>query len=155
MAQGFEIGAVVDVMRYARALAGGDAIVAAAGDADLVVEPPSSGEIRLSRQSPLLPITEPGFYQVHRATPASAQVVLAANINPLEANLEILDVTRFVEEIRASAEPQPGASGNHPATGHRVRAATATVVCDSIPGADIDADRGVFRQLDCSQLVRQ
>lgn len=108
-AQDFALGSVVDVMRYARALAGGNAVVAAAGDADLVVETPSSGEIRLDRQAPLLLVTEPGFYQVHRATPANAEVVLAANINPVESNLKILDVERFVEEIRASAVPPPAA----------------------------------------------
>ena len=100
-----EIGSVIDVMRYARAFAGGDAIVAAADDAAVIVETPSTGEIRLSRQSPLLAVTEPGFYQVHRATPAGAEVVLAVNIDPVEANLEILDPGRFVEEIRASAAP--------------------------------------------------
>ena len=102
-AQDYAIGSVVDVMRYARAIVGGDAIVAAAGDAVLVVEAPSSDEILLNRNTPLLSIEEPGFYQVHRATPASAEVVLAANINPVESNLETLDVERFVEEIRASA----------------------------------------------------
>ena len=109
-AQDFAIGSVVDVMRYARALVGGDAIVAATGDAALVVEAPSSSEIRLNRQAPLLSILEPGFYQVHRATPTSAEVVLAANINPVESNLEIFDVARFVEEIRASAVPPPAAA---------------------------------------------
>ena len=108
--QGFEIGNVVDVMRYARAFAGGDAVVAAADDEDVIVETPSTGEIRLGRQSPLLAVTEPGFYQVHRATPANAEVVLAVNINPIEANLELLDLERFVEEIIASAVPaqKPG-----------------------------------------------
>jgi len=102
-----EIGKVVDVMVYARALAGGNAIVAAADDSMLVIEPPSSGEIHLDRQTPLLTLTEPGFYQVHRATPAITGVVLAANVNPAEANLESLDVEQFVEEIRASAVPVP------------------------------------------------
>ena len=103
----FEIGKVVDVMVYARALAGGNAIVAAADDSTLVIEPPSSGEIRLDRHSPLLTLTEPGFYQVHRATPAIAEVVLAVNVNPAEANLESLDLEQFVGEIRASAIPAP------------------------------------------------
>ena len=103
--RGIEIGSVIDVMRYARAFAGGDAIVAAADDAAVIVETPLTGEIRLNRQSPLLAVTEPGFYQVHRATPAGTEVVLAANINPIEANLEILDPGRLVEEIRASAAP--------------------------------------------------
>jgi hypothetical protein len=106
-ASNFEIGKVVDVMVYARALAGGNAIVAAADDSTLVIEPPSTREIRLDRQSPLLTLTEPGFYQVHRATPAIAEVVLAVNVNPSEANLESLDVEQFVEEIRASAIPTP------------------------------------------------
>ncbi len=108
--EGFEIGSVVDVMRYARALAGGDAVVAAAADSTLIIETPGAGEIRLSRRSPLLTLTQPGFYQVHRATPASAEVVLAVNINPTEANLETLDVERFAEEIKASAEPPPSAT---------------------------------------------
>jgi len=108
-AQDYAIGSVVDVMRYARALAGGDAIVAATGDTALVVEAPSSSEIRLNRQAPLLSIAEPGFYQVHRATPTGAEVVLAANINPVESNLKILDVKRYVEEIEASAVPPPAA----------------------------------------------
>jgi hypothetical protein len=108
-AQDFALGSVVDVMRYARGLAGGNAVVAAGGDAALVVEAPSSGEIRLDRQAPLLSVAEPGFYQVHRAIPASAEVVLAANINPVESNLKTLDVERFVEEIGASAVPPPAA----------------------------------------------
>jgi hypothetical protein len=106
-ASNFEIGKVVDVMVYARALAGGNAIVAAADDSTLVIEPPSSGEIRLDRQAPLLTLSEPGFYQVHRATPAIVEVVLAVNVNPTEANLESLDVEQFVEEIRALAVPTP------------------------------------------------
>ncbi len=101
----YEVGTVVDVMRYARAMAGGDAIVAAANDSALIIESPSANEIRLSRQSPLLSIEEQGFYQIHRATPAGVEVVLAANINPAEANLNTLDVDEFVEEIMASALP--------------------------------------------------
>ncbi len=101
---GFEVGTVVDVMRYARAIAGGDAIVAAADDSALIVELPSGKEIRLSRQSPLLAIEEQGFYQIHRATPDDVEVVLAANINPAEADLKTLDVKRFVEEIMNSAD---------------------------------------------------
>jgi hypothetical protein len=108
--QRLEIGSVVDVMRYAHAQAGGDAIVAAAAAVDLVVEAPSSSEISLSQRLPLLSLEEPGFYQVHRATPADVEVVLAANIDPVEASPEILDVERFVEEIRASAKPSPSAS---------------------------------------------
>ncbi|MDH3760800.1 MAG: BatA domain-containing protein [Gammaproteobacteria bacterium] len=99
------IGDIADVMRYARALAGTDAIVAAAADGPLIVESPSAREIRVSRQSPLLTLAEPGFYQVHHATPAGVEITLAANIDPREANQEKLDVDRFVEEIRASAEP--------------------------------------------------
>jgi hypothetical protein len=99
------IGDIVDVMRYARALAGADAIVAAASDGPLIVESPSAREIRVNRQSPLLALAEPGFYQVHHATPAGVEITLAANIDPHEANQERLDVARFVEEIRASAEP--------------------------------------------------
>ena len=106
----YEIGNVVDVLRYARALAGNDAVVAAAGNSDLVVESPGGAQIRLDRQSPLLTISEPGFYQVHRATPVDIEVVLAANVNPAEASLEKLDVSRFVEEIRASASALPAAS---------------------------------------------
>ena len=101
---GFEVGTVVDVMRYARAIAGGDAIVAAADDSALIIELPSGKEIRLSRQSPLLAIEEQGFYQIHRATPDDVEVVLAANINPAEADLKTLDVKRFVEEIMNSAD---------------------------------------------------
>ena len=111
---GFEVGSVVDVMRYARAMAGGDAIVAAADDSALIIELPSAKEIRLSRQSPFLTIEEQGFYQVHRATPAGVEVVLAANINPAEANLKTLDVERFVEDIYNSAEPlSPGVALTH------------------------------------------
>ena len=100
-----EIGSITDVMRYARALAGADAIVAAANDGPLIIETPSAREIRVSRQAPLLTLTEPGFYQVHQATPSGVEVTLAANIDPQEANLQTLDVARFVEEIRASAKP--------------------------------------------------
>jgi len=101
----FEVGDIVYVTRYARALAGADAIITAADDAPLVVETPSTGMIRLERQSALLKIEEQGFYQVHRATPVEVEVVLAANIDPTEANPRVLDVEGFVEEIRASAIP--------------------------------------------------
>ncbi len=100
-----EIGSITDVMRYARALAGADATVAAANDGPLIIETPSAREIRVSRQSPLLALTEPGFYQVHQATPSGVEITLAANIDPQETNLQTLDVARFVEEIRASAKP--------------------------------------------------
>ncbi len=103
----FEVGSVVDVMRYARSFAGGDAIVAADDDTDLIIELPSSEEVRLNRQSPLLTIEQPGFYQIHRATPATVEVTLAANVNPLEANLMPLDLQRFEEEIRNSAQAVP------------------------------------------------
>jgi hypothetical protein len=99
------VGSIIDVMRYARALAGADTVVAAANDRPLVVESPSAREIRISRQSPLLSLAEPGFYQVHHATPSGVEITLAANVDPHEANLETLDVARFVEEIRASAKP--------------------------------------------------
>lgn len=104
-AQPFTVGGIGDVMRYARALAGADAIVAAANDAALVIESPTAREIRVDRAAPLLNFTEPGFYQVHRATPATVEVTLAANIDPRESSQLALDVDRFVEEIRASAEP--------------------------------------------------
>lgn len=99
------VGSIIDVMRYARSLAGADAIVAAANDRPLVVESPSAREIRVSRQFPLLSLAEPGFYQVHHATRPGVEITLAANIDPLEATLERLDVTQFVEEIRSSAKP--------------------------------------------------
>jgi hypothetical protein len=108
--QALEIGSVVDVLRYARAQAGGNAIVAAADATPLVIESPAASEIHLDRQNPLLAIEEPGFYQVHRATPAGVEVVLAANINPVEASPEILDVARFVEEIKRSAQLAPSAT---------------------------------------------
>jgi hypothetical protein len=103
-AQQSAIGDVVDVMRYARALAGAEAIVAAADDASLVIESPSAHAIRLERQAPLLTLAEPGFYQVHHATPARVEVTLAANIDARESSQQMLDVGRFVEEIRASVE---------------------------------------------------
>jgi hypothetical protein len=102
-AREFEVGDIVYVMRYARALAGADAIITAADDGPLVVETPSAGMLRLERHSALLQVDEPGFYQVHRATPANVDVMLAANIDPAEANPRVLDVAGFVEEIRASA----------------------------------------------------
>ncbi|MFC1664150.1 BatA domain-containing protein [Pseudomonadota bacterium] len=95
----FEVGAVVDVLRYARAIAGGDAVVAGAHGSTLIVESPSGSEIRLSRNNPLLRLEEQGFYQVHGATPGNLDVVLAANINSVEANLRTLDVGKFVEDI--------------------------------------------------------
>ncbi|MDH3388214.1 MAG: VWA domain-containing protein [Gammaproteobacteria bacterium] len=101
------IGSVVDVLHYARALAGSDAVVAAAANPVLIIESPGAAQTRLERQSPLLAIAEPGFYQVHRATPAEIEVVLAANVDPAEAGLERLDLARFVEEIRASAKSLP------------------------------------------------
>ncbi|MDH3218631.1 MAG: BatA domain-containing protein [Gammaproteobacteria bacterium] len=101
------IGSVVDVLHYARAFAGSDAVVAAADNPTLIVESPGAAQTRLARQSPLLAITEPGFYQVHRATPAAIEVVLAANVDPAEAGLARLDLARFVEEIRASAKSLP------------------------------------------------
>jgi hypothetical protein len=106
----FEIGDIVYLMRYARALAGGDAIVASASTAPLIVEAPSADIIRLERQSALLRIDEPGFYQLHRATPAGVEVVLAANIDPAEANPQTLDAAAFVEDIKALAKPAPAAT---------------------------------------------
>ena len=100
-----EVGSITDVMRYARALAGAEAIVAAGADGTLIVESPAASEIGVSRQSPLLTLAQPGFYQVHHAARPGVEITLAANVDPHEANQEILDVTRFVEEIRASAEP--------------------------------------------------
>ena len=67
--------------------------------------PRSASALRLERQAPLLRLDEPGFYQVHQATPADIEITLAANVDPGEANPERLDVDRFVEDIRASAEP--------------------------------------------------
>ena len=104
-ASGFEVGTVVDVMRYARSMAGGDAVVAAADGSELIIESPSGNEIRLNRQNPLLSLDEQGFYQIHRATPASVEVVLAANVNPVEANLKTLNVDKFVEDILTQAAP--------------------------------------------------
>jgi hypothetical protein len=101
----FEIGAIADLLRYARSLAGAGAIVAAATDAPLIVESPAAGEIRVDRQNPLLTLTQPGFYQVHHATAPGVEITLAANVDPHEANQQTLDVARFVEEIKASAVP--------------------------------------------------
>ncbi len=102
------VGEVVDVVRYARALAGSDAVVAAAASSSLTVEPPAGAEIRLQRAQPLLALEQRGFYQVHRVTPAESEVVLAVNVDPAEAALEKLDVARFVEEIKTLARPPRG-----------------------------------------------
>ncbi len=101
----YAVGDVVDVLRYARANAGADAVVAAGGDAALIVETPDSRELRLPRAAPLLEIGSAGFYQIHRATPAGVDVVLAANVDPAEASPRPLDVERWLEDIRAAAEP--------------------------------------------------
>ena len=98
------IGGITDVMRYARALAGADAIIAAGTDGPLLVESPAASEIRINRQSPLLTLTEPGFYQAHHAAAPGVEITLAANVDPHEANQQTLDVARFVEEIKASAD---------------------------------------------------
>ncbi|MGD8841221.1 MAG: BatA domain-containing protein [Gammaproteobacteria bacterium] len=103
----FEIGAIVDLLRYARGQAGVDAVVAAANAETLVVEAPSDREIRLPREAALLEIGEQGFYQVHRSTPAGVDVVLAANVNRAESDPRALDVERFVGEIKASARTAP------------------------------------------------
>jgi len=97
------------VLRYARALTGADAIVAAADASALIVEAPSAREIRLQRESALLEIAEQGFYQVHRATPAGVEVVLAANVDSAESAPQALDAARYVEEIKASARAAPAA----------------------------------------------
>jgi hypothetical protein len=82
--------------------------VAAAADAGtLVVETPSDREIRLRREAALLEIDEQGFYQVHRVARAGIDVVLAANVDSAESDPRVLDVERFVEEIRASARTAP------------------------------------------------
>ncbi|NNE63973.1 MAG: hypothetical protein HKN34_07820, partial [Gammaproteobacteria bacterium] len=99
----FEVGDVVDVLAYARALAGAEALVAD-DDLPLVVETPDGSEILLRRQAPLLKLAQPGFYQIHRATRADAKVFLAVNINAQEAGLERLDVAQFVEQISDLAE---------------------------------------------------
>jgi len=101
----FEVGDIVYVMRYARALAGADAIIAAADDASLTIETPSGSELRLERDADLLPIDEAGFYQVHRATPAGVEVTLAANIDPTEANPEPLDAAAYLAQVRAATLP--------------------------------------------------
>ncbi len=90
-----------------------DAVVAAAGSASLTVESPDGAEIGLERERPLLAVGQSGFYQVHRATPASNEVVLAANVDPAEAGLAKLDAARFVEEIRAMARPAEGTRLSH------------------------------------------
>lgn len=105
-----ELGGIIDVMRYARALAGAEAVSAASGKAALVIESPSADTLSIGRQNPLLVLAEPGFYQIHRAAPAAVEVTLAANIDPREAGFPVLDVSRFVEDIRASAAPVPGGS---------------------------------------------
>jgi hypothetical protein len=52
-----------------------------------------------------LTLALPGFYQVHNATRAGAEVTLAANVDPHEANQQTLDLERFVREIMAAADP--------------------------------------------------
>ena len=99
------IGSIADLARHARALAGADAIAAAAAPGPLVVESPTAGEIRVDRQNPLLTLAEPGFYQVHNAALPGVEVTLAANVDPDEANQQKLDLARFVREIKASASP--------------------------------------------------
>lgn len=101
----YTVGDVVDALRYARASAGADAVIAAGSDAALIVETPDSRELRLPRSAPLLEIGAAGFYQIHRATPAGVDVVLAANVDPAEASPQPLDVGRYLEDIRAVAEP--------------------------------------------------
>ena len=101
----FEVGEVVDVIAYARALTGSESMVKTIRDSPLLVETPGGREVQLSRQSPMLNLNEPGFYQVHRAIAEDDEVVLAVNINPAETRFESLDVARFVEEIRTAAEP--------------------------------------------------
>ena len=101
--QDFRIGDIVDVLAYARVSAGADALVAGAQSGSLVVEAPSGEEARLARDTALLAIEEQGFYQVHRATPADVEVVLAANIDSTESSPRTLDAERLVEEIRARA----------------------------------------------------
>ena len=50
-------------------------------------------------------LDQPGFYQVHQATPDDVEITLAANLDPGETNPARLDVEGFVGEIRSSAEP--------------------------------------------------
>ncbi len=99
------VGDIVDLLRYTRALAGADAVVAAAGDAPLIVESPSAQALRLERDSALLRLDQPGFYQVHQAAREGVEITLAVNLDANEANPARLDVERFVEEIRTSAAP--------------------------------------------------
>ncbi len=106
--QSVGVGEVVDVVRYARALVGSDALVAAAQTADITIEPPTGAEFKLPRERPLLEIAQRGFYQVHRVAPPASEVVLAANIDPREAGLGKLDVAGFVREIKAQAVPPEG-----------------------------------------------
>ena len=102
------LGDIVDLLRYARALAGADVIDAGTGG-PLVVETPAGAEIRLERDNPLLALAEPGFYQVHQAARAGVEITVAANADTREANLEPLDLDQFVEDIRASATPADAA----------------------------------------------
>lgn len=98
------VGDFVDLLRYTRALAGADALVAAANDAPLIVELPSTQALRLERDAALLRLDQPGFYQVHQAAPDDVEITLAVNLDAREANPARLDVERLVEEIRAAAE---------------------------------------------------
>ena len=99
------VGDIVDLLRYARALAGADAVVAAANDGQLIVESPSTQALRFERDAALLHLDQPGFYQVHQAAPDDVEITLAVNLDPGEANPARLDVEGFVGEIRSSAEP--------------------------------------------------
>ena len=119
------IGSVVDVLRYARALAGRrdrGRRRRGAGDrrtADGARNPPR-------RDAALLRLDEPGFYQVHRATPGGVEMVVAANVDPAEAAPAPLDLKRFVEDIMVRPRRRPRTERADPAPGRR---ASATSGC--------------------------
>ena len=100
----FRVGDIVDLLRYARALAGAD-VIAAGANGPLVVETPDGSEVRLRRDDALLELSRPGFYQIHQAARPGVEITLATTVDPEETGPVTLDLVRYVEDIRASATP--------------------------------------------------
>ncbi len=104
------IGDVVDLRQYAEALTSGVAVVQALEDGqEVIVEAPDGDRRRIADGEDLLDISAQGFYEISVPRGTERPLLLASNVDPMEADLASLDVEEFVSTV--AAEP-PGAEGS-------------------------------------------
>ena len=102
------VGDVVDLVRYARASAGGEALGAAlARGEEAVVQTPSGEVNRLGGDQALLIAAEHGVYEVYGAVGNGSETMVAVNLDPVESDLTVLDVPAFVDDIETRAAAKP------------------------------------------------